>query len=123
MKRIPAAVVRDAVNVCESIYRMNAPYATGYVFNCDEKGKSVYKGMFCSDLREVPDWDGFIRFGTVTLQDNMSGKTYSLANTDWVPTQIECPECHQIWDTKQFVKHENMCRECSDKASKSFWES
>lgn len=38
---------RDALSVCGGMYRMNASYAVGYMFNATDDGKKVYNGEFC----------------------------------------------------------------------------
>lgn len=78
MKRIPSAVLRDAINVCGSMYRMNARYATGYSFNCNDAGDAVASGEFTNDSDNPDRWDGVIRFEPRELRDNISGKIYSL---------------------------------------------
>jgi len=38
---------KDALSVCGGMYRMNAGYAAGYMFNSTDDGKKVYNGEFC----------------------------------------------------------------------------
>ena len=43
-RALPVSVLRDAHNVCASIYRMNAPHARYYGF--EHNGKSVTDGEY-----------------------------------------------------------------------------
>jgi len=52
---------KDALSVCGSIYRWNAPHAIGYLYNPTRDGREVAEGMYCDRVREIDptQWDWF----------------------------------------------------------------
>lgn len=59
---ISKSLKEDALSVCNSIYRLNASSAIGYLFNPTVDGDKVYAGMFCHNINEMNQWTFFIDF-------------------------------------------------------------
>ncbi len=74
-KNISFSVLKDAIGVAGSVYRLNATSAVGYLFNPNMTGKAVSTGTFYHNSpydREEFDakrWTGYIDFATKTLKD------------------------------------------------------
>ena len=63
--KISKKLQSDALSVCGSIFRMNAPHAIGYVFNSQDK-KEVWEGMFVTQQHEIDaaKWTYYFEFKT-----------------------------------------------------------
>lgn len=59
---------KDVQGVIGSIYRFNAPWSIGYLFNSTADGKSISRGMYCNRLDEIDycPWEYFVKFGSET---------------------------------------------------------
>jgi len=75
---IPKAVCRDALGVAGGMFRMNAGYACGYVFDASRDGKSVGYGEFVARPEEALGRDGYIDFEDKTMTCLRTGKKITL---------------------------------------------
>jgi hypothetical protein len=59
-------IMADVHQVCGSLYRMNAPYTMGYLFNVIRNGRKIFDGMFCNRESEISSdrWTYFFNFKT-----------------------------------------------------------
>lgn len=81
IKKISKSAIEDALNVCNSIFRMNAKTAIGYAFDVDKENKEVYQGEFVFCGEDVEDlYHGFIDFEFNILHDHLSGEKIDLLN-------------------------------------------
>ena len=78
-KNLSTPVIRDALKVAGSIYRMNAPYASGYGFNPHMNDKEVASGEFLSS-NEDHDYTGYIDFQKKTINDLESNESIPIDN-------------------------------------------
>ena len=64
--KISKKLQTDALSVCGSIYRMNAPGAIGYVFNATDNRREVCSGMFVNFPCEIDAhyWTYYFEFKT-----------------------------------------------------------
>ena len=62
---------KDALSVCGSIYRWNAPHAIGYLYNPTRDGREVAEGMYCDRVDEIDPkrWTYFYSFEDKTFYD------------------------------------------------------
>lgn len=70
---------KDALNVCGSIYRMNATHAIGYLYNPTKDGREVAEGMYCDRVSEInPErWTYFYRFEDKTFYQIDNERSYN----------------------------------------------
>jgi hypothetical protein len=63
-KEINISLKNDVLNTIGNIYKINAPYAIGYLFYPDDTGKKVYRGMYCNFESEIDHnkWDYYYDF-------------------------------------------------------------
>jgi len=63
---INKTLLQDVYNTVASIYRMNAPYAIGYLFTVTKNGKEIHTGMYCNFTDEIDAdrWSYFLDFKT-----------------------------------------------------------
>ena len=56
-------ILKQIDQTINSIFKYNAPSSMGYLFNTDEIGKDIDRGMFCDGAREINNsWEYFYRF-------------------------------------------------------------
>lgn len=83
-KTLSKSVVRDALKIAGSLYRINPKDFVGYAFSKCSKGKQVDMGQYLdtTDINKgrllLDDWDGYICFKTQQLIDLHSGEQLSL---------------------------------------------
>jgi hypothetical protein len=70
---------QNALNVCRSIYRMNAPYAIGYLYIPTRDGREVLEGMYCNRRTEIDPkrWSFFYRFEDKTFYNLDNERSYN----------------------------------------------
>lgn len=69
----------DALAVCGSIYRFNAPHAFGYLYIPTRDGREVLEGMYCSRFSEIDPtrWAFFYRFKDKTFYNLDNERSYN----------------------------------------------
>ena len=77
---ISQSVLKDALKVCGSVYRLNAASSSGYAFCGDDDAKEVAVGEYLYSLpsdvarMNADHFDGYIDFNNNTLTDFQSGE-------------------------------------------------
>ncbi len=65
--KVSRQLIRDIKATIGSIYSMNAPYATGYLFHESADGKSIGIGMFCDRGDNKEEWTYYLDYATGVL--------------------------------------------------------
>ena len=65
--KVSRRLINDVKSVAGSIYRMNAPYAIGYLFHETVDGNSIARGMFCDRGDDKTEWTYYLDFTTGIL--------------------------------------------------------
>jgi hypothetical protein len=82
-KNLSLSVVKDAIAVCNSIYRLNASAAIGYAFSKTPSGRSVECGEYVyrgyEDKITSERFDGLISFEDKKLTDIKTGELVALS--------------------------------------------
>ena len=70
--KVSQSIIRDVKSVVGSLYSMNAPHATGYVFDPAVNGKSIARGMFFDNGDDKSAWTYHLDYATGVLSKTIA---------------------------------------------------